>query len=149
MKRFEFRLEPLLQFREHLLEQVQQEVGKIRADMLACDERIALFEKDYADACQELDQEVSAGIDEKRYQHYTRYLTGIESNLEIEHLHRKQLMTLLDQKQKQLHQRSVDKRVLENLKNRRRADFYRNWMQMLHKETDDTVIVRQARSGAQ
>jgi len=149
MKRFEFRLESLLQYREHLLEQSQQEVAKIRADLLACDERIALFEKDYAATCQELDQEVSVGIDVKRYQHYTRYLAGIESNLEIEHLHRKQLMTMLEQKKKQLHQRSIDKRVLENLKNQRRSDFYRNLLQTLHKETDDTVIVRQARSMVQ
>ena len=149
MKRFKFRLEPLLKYREHLLEQAQQEVAKIRADMLACDDRIALFERDYATTSQELDQEVSDGIDVKRYQHYTRYLEGIESNLEIEHLHRKQLMTMLEQKQKHLHQRSVDKKVLENLKNRRRADFYRNLMQTLHKEADDTVIVRQARGMAQ
>jgi flagellar FliJ protein len=149
MKRFKFRLEPLLRYREHLLEQVQQEVAKIRADVLACDERIALFERDYAAISQELDQEVSAGIDVKRYQHYTRYLAGIESSLEDEHLHRRELTKLLEQKQKQLHQRSIDKKVLENLKNKRRADYYKDLMQTLQKEADDTVIVRQARSMVQ
>jgi flagellar FliJ protein len=149
MKRFKFRLEPLLRYREHLLAQVQQEVAKIRADVLASEERIALLERDYAATSRELDQEVAAGIDVKRYRHYTRYLDGIESSLEGEHLHRKQLMTLLEKKQKQLHQRSVDKKVLENLKNRRRADFYREKVQRLHNETDDDVMVRQARSMVQ
>lgn len=149
MKQFKFRLEPLLRFREHLLEQAQQEVARIRSDLLACDARIAVWEKDYAATSRELDQEVSSGIDVKRYQHYTRYLEGIESNLEGENLRRKQLTRRLEEKQRHLHQRSVDKKVLENLKNRRREDFYRNLVQTLHKETDDTLMVRQARSMVQ
>ena len=149
MKRFQFRLESLLRYREHLLEQAQQEVAGIRADVLACDERIALLEKDSAANNQKLDKEVSAGIDVKRYQHYTKYLEGIESNLGAENLSRKQLMKFLEEKQKHLHQRAIDKKVLENLKNRRRDDYYKDLIQRLHKDTDDTVIVRQARSMVQ
>ena len=149
MKRFQFRLEPLLRYREHLLGQAQQEVARIRADVLACDERIALLEKDSAVTNQELDKEVSGGIDVKRYQHYTKYLEGIESNLGAENLSRKQLVKLFEEKQKHLHQRSIDKKVLENLKNRRRDDYYKDLIQRLHKDTDDTVIVRQSRSMVQ
>ena len=149
MKRFQFRLEPLLRYREHLLEQAQQEVARIRADALACDERIALLERDSAATNQELDKEVSVGIDVKRYQHYTKYLGGIESDLGVENLRRKQMMKLLEEKQKHLHQRAIDKKVLENLKNRRRDDFYKDLIQTLHKETDDTIMVRQARSMVQ
>jgi len=149
MKRFQFRLEPLLRYREHLLGQAQQEVARIRADVLACDERIALLEKDSAVTNQELDKEVSGGIDVKRYQHYTKYLEGIESNLGAENLSRNQMVKLFEEKQKHLHQRSIDKKVLENLKNRRRDDYYKDLIQRLHKDTDDTVIVRQARSMVQ
>ena len=149
MKRFQFRLEPLLRYREHLLGQAQQEVAGIRADVLACDERITLLEKDSAVTNQELDKEVSGGIDVKRYQHYTKYLEGIESNLGAENLSRKQMVKLFEEKQKHLHQRSIDKKVLENLKNRRRDDYYKDLIQRLHKETDDTVIDRQARSMVQ
>jgi len=149
MKRFQFRLEPLLSYREHLLGQAQQEVARIRADVLACDERIALLEKDSAVTNQELDKEVSTGIDVKRYQHYTKYLEGIESNLGAENLSRKQMVKLFEEKQKHLRQRSIDKKVLENLKNRRRDDYYKDLIQRLHKETDDIVIVRQARGMVQ
>lgn len=149
MKRFQFRLEPLLSYREHLLGQAQQEVARIRADVLACDERIALLEKDSAVTNQELDKEVSTGIDVKRYQHYTKYLEGIESSLGAENLSRKQMVKLFEEKQKHLHQRAIDKKVLENLKNRRRDDYYQDLIQRLHKETDDTVIDRQARSMVQ
>jgi flagellar protein FliJ len=149
MKRFQFRLESLLRYREHLLEQAQQEVARIRGDVLACDERIVLLEKDSTATHQELETEVSTGIDTKRYQHFTKYLEGIESHQGVENLRRKQLMKLLEEKQKHLHQRAVDKKVLENLKNRRRDDYYKDLIQTLHKETDDTVIVRQARSMVQ
>ena len=149
MKRFQFRLESLLRYREHLLGQAKQEVARIRADVLACDERITLLEKDSDVTNQELDKEVSAGIDVKRYQHYTKYLEGIESNLGAENLSRKQMVKLFEEKQKLLHQRAIDKKVLENLKNRRRDDYYKDLIQRLHKETDDTVIDRQARSMVQ
>jgi flagellar protein FliJ len=149
MKRFQFRLEPLLRYREHLLEQAQQEVAGIRADLLACDEQIALLEKDSAATNQDLEAEVSTGVDTKRYQNFTKYLERIEFNLGAENHRRKQLVKLLEEKQKHLHQRSIDKKVLENLKDRRKDDFYKNIIQALHKETDDTVIVRQARSMVQ
>lgn len=146
MKRFQFRLEPLLRYREYLEQQAQQEVAKVRSEILACEERIAKYEKDSAETAQELDEEVASGIDSKRYQHYTRYLEGIESSLETENMNRKELLKLLSEKQKQLTQRSVDKKVLEKLKNRRRENYYREALKTLQKETDDMIVVRKARS---
>jgi len=148
MKRFQFRLDPLLRFREHLLEQAQLEVARVRTDIEACRQRIAGFEKDYEATTHELDGEVSTGIDSKRYRHYVAYLKGIESQLEAENLRRMELAELLDKKTRELQQRSVDKKVLENLKNRRREDYYRETMRMLHKETDDAVTLREARNMA-
>ena len=145
MKRFLFRLESLLRFREHLLQQAQQEVARVCSEVLACEERISRFEKDSAETSQELDKEIAAGIDEKRYKHYTDYLKGIESKLESENVHREELLKLLEEKQKHLTQRSVDKKVLENLKNRRREDYYNEMMKTLYKETDDVAILREAR----
>ena len=100
MRLFKFRLEPLLRYREHLAEQVQLKVAKIRSDILGCEDRIARLERSYANTSEELDQKVSSGIDAKQYKQFTHFLAGIESNIESENMQRKELLKHLEEKQK-------------------------------------------------
>jgi flagellar FliJ protein len=146
MKRFRFRLEPLLRYREHLEQRARQEVAETQKKILLGEERIAGYERLYADTARELDDAATAGIDSKQYRHYTRYLEGIEASLDRERLQREEMLVRLSEKQEQLAQRAVDKKVLEELKNRRRDDYYRESMQTLQKEADDMIIVREHRS---
>ncbi|MBW1995743.1 MAG: flagellar FliJ family protein, partial [Deltaproteobacteria bacterium] len=92
------------------------------------------------------DEMVASGIDSKRYKHYTDYIEGLGSSLEAENLKRNELLKRLNEKQKQLARRSVDRKVLEKLKNRRRQDYYREALRNLQKETDDMLVVSKART---
>ena len=145
MRVFRFRLEPLLRYRQHLAEQTQLQVAKIRSDILACEDRIAHLEKVYADTTKELEQKVASGIDVKQYNHFTSFLAGTESSIESENLQRKELLKHLEEKQKELNQRSTDQKALENLKNRRREDYYKEMLKSDQKESDNMMILRQAR----
>ena len=145
MRLFKFRLEPLLRYREHLAEQARLKVAKIRSDILVCEDRIARLEKSYAHTAEELDQKVGSGIDAKQYKQFTHFLAGIESNIESENMQRKELLKHLEEKQKELKQRTTDKKVLESFKNRRREDYYQETLKLDQKESDDMVILRQAR----
>ena len=145
MRLFKFRLEPLLRFREHLAEQAQLTVAKIRSDILVFEDRIASLEKSYARTTEELDQKVGSGIGAKQYKQFTHFLAGIESNIESENMQRKELLKRLEEKQKELKQRMTDKKALENLKSRRREDYYQEMLKLDQKESDDMVILRQAR----
>ena len=145
MKRFQFRLEPLLRYREHLEKQAKQEVANIRSDMLRSEERIARYETDYAETTQELEEEVATGIDSKRHKHYTDYIESIEAGIQAENIQRDELQSLLLEKQKQLAQRSVDKKVLEKLKDRRKEEYYQEALRTYQKETDDLIVTRNVR----
>ena len=145
MKRFQFRLESLLRYREYLEKQAKQEVANVRSDILRCEERITRYEKDHAETTQELEEEVATGIDSKRYKHYTGYIESIESNIQAETIQQDELRTLLSEKQKQLAQRSVDRKVLEKLKDRRREEYYQETLKTFQKETDDMIVTRKAR----
>jgi flagellar FliJ protein len=146
MKRFRFRLESLLRYREYLAQLAQQEVARVRSEIFSCEERISKYEKDYAETARELDEEMSSGIDSRRYKHYTRYFEGIESSLEYETMNRKEMLDRLSGKQRQLEQRSVDKKILEKLKNRRREDYYKEALNTQQKETDDMIVLQKIRS---
>jgi flagellar FliJ protein len=145
MRLFKFRLEPLLRYRKHLAEQAQLKVAKIRSDILTSGDRIVRLEKSYAHTTEELDQKVGSGISAKQYQQFTHYLAGIESNIESENMQKRELLKRLEEKQKELKQRTMDKKALESLKNKRREDYYRQMLKLDQKESDDMVIVRQAR----
>lgn len=142
MKRFRFNLEALLNFRKHLLEQAQLEVAALRTDLYACEKRIERCEDDYAATSHELDSEMVSGMDVKRYRHYIRYLSGIESKIDSENLLRVQLSKRIEEKQRQLLQHSIEKKGLENLKIRRREEYYKGFFTAEQKEADDMVIVR-------
>ena len=145
MRVFKFRLEALLRYREHLAEQTQLKVAKIRSDILACEYRIARLEKVYTDTSDELEQKVASGIDVKQYKHFTNFIAGTESSIESENMQREELLKHLEEKQKELNQRSTDKKALESLKNRRREDYYKEIMKTEQKGSDDMAILRQAR----
>ena len=145
MRLFKFRLEPVLRYREHLAEQAQLEVAKIRSDILACEDRIAHLEQSYAHTAEELDQKVGAGIDAKQYKQFNQFLERIELSIESENMQRRELLKRLEEKQKELKQRTTDKKALERLKNRRREEYYREMLKLDQKESDDRVILRQAR----
>ncbi|HIJ55063.1 MAG TPA: flagellar export protein FliJ [Deltaproteobacteria bacterium] len=144
MRLFKFRLESLLRYREHLAEQTQLEVARIRSDILVCEDRIARLEMSYAHTAEELDQKMGSGIDVKQYKQFTHFLAGIESNIESENMQRRELLKRLEEKQKELKQRTTDKKTLENLKNQRREDYYQKMLKLDQKESDEMVILRQA-----
>jgi flagellar FliJ protein len=146
MKRFRFRLESLLRYRGYLAQLAQQEVAGVRSEISSCEERISQYEKDYTETAKELEEEMSLGMDSRRYRHYTRYLKGIESSLEAENVNRKEMLDRLFAKKRQLEQRTLDKKVLEKLKNRRREDYYKEALYTQQKETDDTIILQKVRS---
>jgi flagellar FliJ protein len=146
MRRFQFRLESLLRYREYLEKQVKQEVADVRAEILQCEERIDRYETDQAETTQELEQEVATGIDSKRYKHYTDFIESIEAGIQAENMLLDELQMRLSEKQRQLAQRSVDKKVLEKLKDRRREEYHQEAIRRFQKESDDMIVTRNARS---
>ena len=145
MHLFKFRLEPLLKYREHLAEQAQLKVAKIRSDILLSEDRIARLEMSYTQTAEEMDQKMGSGIGAKEYKQFTRYLEGIESNIEAESIRRRDLLQLLEKKQEELTQRTTDKKALERLKSRRRKDYYQALLKIEQEESDDMALIRQAR----
>ncbi len=146
MKRFIFRLEALLRYREHLEHLAQQEAAKAYSKVLACEKRIADFIEDLRRTAHELDERMIEGINAQQYQLYSSYLTGLESSLERERNHHKDRLNILVQKQKILSQKSVEKKVLENLKERQKTEYYTEMTKNLQKETEEMNIIRKIRN---
>jgi flagellar protein FliJ len=145
VKRFCFRLESLLRYRQYLERKSQLEVARVRAEIMACERRIDQLKKDAEVAGVDLAMESEAGVDAGRFLLFTNYLSGIDSVIAMEDERRKTHMTELVRKQKVLAEKSRDKKMLDNLKERRKTEYYQEMLAAERKEADDTVILRKAR----
>ncbi len=145
MKKFQFRLESLLRFRAFGERMAQIAVAGAQLNIRECEASIKQSEKDLVFTAKKLDTEMSSGIDANRYQWYTSYIAGIETFLEAERKRLEKLLKILVEKQKKLAQKSMEKKVMGNLKDRKKEEYYSDMVKSIQKETDDTIIIRKAR----
>ncbi len=145
MKRFRFRLASLLRYRQYLERKAQLEVARVRSDIVACDRRIGQLKNDFEAAGRRLETEAETGVDAVRYLLFTNYLSGIDSFIEAENERRKRFLKELAKKQKILAERSMEKKILENLEERKKEAYYHEMLTAERKEADDTIILRKAR----
>ncbi len=145
MKRFRFRLEPLLRYRGFRERQAQQKLFQAQTDLADSERRILKGNEAFAESAKSLDEKTSAGIPITEYRLHRGYLTGIEMALDMERRRRSKLQQVTEKRQQELAQKSKEKKLLENLKDRKKEVYYQDITQYLQKEIDDMVTVRKAR----
>jgi flagellar FliJ protein len=145
MKRFRFRLDALLKFRHFLMRQAQLELAKAHTEVLDCEARILQCRARYAEAARKFDEETFAGITARRLLRLTDYLEAVDREIASESQRRRMLLKTLAEKQRALARRSVDRKVMENLKDRQKEAYYSQMMRSEQKAADETVILRQDR----
>ena len=99
MKRFRYRLEPLLRYRKHLERMAQLEAAKASSEVSACGHAIDMLKVDYHEHTLELDEKMSSGMRAENYLTYRSYLNGMETIIDGERKRHKQLKKILRQKQ--------------------------------------------------
>lgn len=147
MKKFEFRLQPLLRYREHCENQALQALMAARQQVRRCEEKIAECLKARERKETELDALIAAGMDMARYRWYMDYISGIDMALEAEEKRLKGLLKLEAEKQKDLARKSMDKKILENLKAQKKEQYFSDMLELEHKTADDMILLRKAGKG--
>ena len=65
MKRFNFKLQPVLNFREYLERLSQQKTAKAHLDLNTCENQITQLKKRYVSASDDLEKNLAKGISAK------------------------------------------------------------------------------------
>jgi flagellar FliJ protein len=145
MKKFKFKLEPLLRYRSFQEHQKKLAVASARHDVVACEaaiEKMALLSRTTAES---LDAAMANGLDTMRFEWFNHYLSGLASLRVSQETRRFELMRTLIQRQQELTEKSVARKVVENLKGRKKEEYYRETFKAEQKTLDDMVILRSAR----
>ena len=107
-KKFEFKLQSLLNFRRHKELIAQQEVSQAVMDLLNCQEQIKSLEEQRAGAEVVLEERVKEGVSATVFNQYSDYITGLGYSIQRERQQEVHYETVLTEKRKILKQRSID-----------------------------------------
>ena len=145
MKKFHFQLDPLIKLREHREKMAQQAVAKARRDVVAAEERMAELKEEQNRQEAALAREVEGGISAQRFLLYTGYIGDTEFQHIAETQRRNALLKEERARRQELADKSVEKKILENLKELKKDAYYKEMREEEQKSTDDMTVLRKAR----
>lgn len=145
MKKFKFSLESLLRYKSHLELIAKQETAAARTSVNQCKQRIDQCRDNIAETTRSLVMETEKGIKMERYKIHTDFLEGSEREVEYLLDELVNLNQVLAQKQEILKQKSIEKKTIENLKDKKKEEYYKEMDKYLQKQTDDMIIVKKSR----
>lgn len=145
MKKFKFKLDPLLRYRSFQEHQKKLAVAAARHEVMACDAAIDTMVLSARTTAETLSSAVADGMDATRFEWFNHYLEGLSFSRISAEARRVELISALTRKQQELTEKSVARKIVENLKARKKEDYYREALKTEQKTLDDMVILRNAR----
>ncbi|MDY6823704.1 MAG: flagellar export protein FliJ [Thermodesulfobacteriota bacterium] len=144
MKKFKFRQEAALKYRAHLEHLAKLKVAKVQADLARSENQIAIYKDNFSQSAKHLAKRAQTGLDAYHYHMHTAYLQGIENSIQAETQNKQQLFNILRQRQQELARKMTDKKAIEKLKERKRAEYNEMVRRTEQKELDDLTAMKQA-----
>ncbi len=145
MKKFRFSLEPLLKYRTFMEQKAKQELAEALKNLSDCEEQIKKLENDKINAMVEMDMEMAKGISSDQYRLHTSFIDSLDAMILSEEDRRIRLMKVVREKQQALAKRSVDKKAIENLKQKKKTEYLEEMTSSQQKIADEIIMVRKAR----
>ena len=145
MKRFDFRLSSLLDFREYLERLAQKETAVALRDVKDSQKAIENLKEKHIQIAVELDKRILKGIKAKDLQLYSQYLDIMDYSIVEEKLRKKGLKKILDEKVAELTKKSIDKKVIERLKDKKMAEYQEEYRKFEQETIDEVVSLKKAR----
>jgi len=145
MKRFQFRLQALLKYKKHLEEMARQEMAKAISRVNACEERIQTLGKERRDVAHSLEQQVEKGMGSGEFKRYHEFIGVMDQMLVSQKKTKQRLEKELVEKRSMLAKRTIDKRAMERLREKRADEYTREMLKEEQKALDEVASLKRAR----
>ena len=145
MKRFQFRLQSLLNYKKHLEEVARQEMAKAVTRVNICEERIQALVKERLNMKDTLEKRVEQGMGSGEFKQYHGYLTVIEQMVVSHRRTKERLEKELEEKRSMLAKRTIDKRAMERLREKKADEYSREMLKEEQKMVDEVASLKRAR----
>jgi len=145
VKRFTFRLQSILNYRQYLERLAQQETAKAYQNVVQAEQHIAALKNDLHNTGRELDRVSSEGMSAVQFKAYQDYLDAVDAEIALQTARREDLKKQLVKKQKDLTKRSIARKVMERLKEKKQRRYLDDMLKWEQSILDETVSVKKAR----
>lgn len=145
MKRFEFNLQSLLNYRKHLEQMAQQAMAGAIKDVAACETRILSFQTTHGQGAQTLEQLVEKGVGSSEFKLHHAYLGALAGMIGEETQQKTKLNKILSEKRLALKKSSIDKKALDRLREKRAKEYTQELVLAEQKELDEISSLKTAR----
>jgi len=145
MKRFAFKLQPLLHYREYLERVAKQNTAKAQMDVALCEQQIKELKNTRDQHLERVEVELEQGLSASEFRQSRDYLDAVEAYMEQEKSRKIKLSGILKEKLLELKKKTVDKKVMEIYRERLKAEYTQNMLAAEQKEMDEISSLKTAR----
>ncbi|MCK5313073.1 MAG: flagellar export protein FliJ [Desulfobacteraceae bacterium] len=145
MKRFDFRLKSLLDFRKYIERLARKETAVAYKDVRDSQKAIEELKERHIKTAEVLDKIILRGIKASELQLYNGYLDMMDYNIVEEKQRKKGLNKILDEKILELTKKSVEKKVIERLKEKKMTEYLEEFRKFEQEIIDEVVFLKKAR----
>lgn len=145
MKRFKFNLQSLLNYREHLEQVARQDMARAIQEVTACENRIQAFQTTHGQGAKRLEALVKKGVSASQFKIHHDYLGAVTGMIAEEKQQKTGLDKILAEKRVMLQKRSLDKKAMERLREKRAKDYHQELILAEQKELDEISSLKTAR----
>jgi len=145
MKRFEFKLQALLNFRKHLERVAQQDMARTVMEVSDCEHQIGSLQTTHGQSAQRLELLVEKGVAAQEFKQHNAYIGAVTQMILEEKRRRTQLEKILKKKRLVLKKRSIDKKAIERLREKQVKEYNQELLGMEQKELDQISSLKKAR----
>jgi flagellar FliJ protein len=139
MKRFKFRLDPVIRYREYRERIVQIALARETQALVESKDRISEMEQVRRYTASELDSEQEQGIEVDRYRVFTAYLQGLRDEIKSESEHLVEIGKRIREKQEAVKVETIKKKTLELIKQTKYSK-YSEWINRAEQKAADELI---------
>lgn len=141
MKKFQFSLKALLRYREHLEQIAMQELAKAQSDVNQVTAYIEEIEEEFSKARNNLEIESEKGITSEELGMYIDYLNGLEQKKYEAKEVLVRLMVIVEKRRSALQTKSIEKKIIMNLKDKRRTEYVNEALKSAQSDSDEMVLL--------
>jgi flagellar export protein FliJ len=139
MKRFKFRLDPAIRYREYRERIAQIDLAREIQALIESKNRISGIEQARRYASGELEREQKEGIEVDRYRVFAAYLQGLRDEIESEGEHLVEIGNRIREKQQVIKAETIERKTLEWIKQTEHGK-YLEWLDRTEQRAADELI---------
>lgn len=145
MKRFYFKLQPMLNYREYLERVAKQNTAKAQMDIVQCEKQIEGLKNTRDQHGQQIENELKQGVSALEFMHYRNYLDAVETAIEQERSRKIKLSGILKEKLQELKKKTIDKKAMEFYREKLKTEYTQKILTAEQKEMDEISSIKTAR----